>query len=481
MGVVPSVPRVVKRFARPFAASGFQCWLVGGAVRDLFIRRSGGDYDLATDARPEQVRALYRHAIPTGVQHGTVTVPYSGRHIEVTTFRSESDYRDGRRPALVSFTSSIEEDLSRRDFTINGIAMEVPGGRIVDPFGGRADLERRLIRAIGDAAQRFAEDGLRPLRACRFAAQLGFQVDGPTRDAIRPSLSTVQRVSAERIRGEIEAILLAPRPSAGLSLLQETGLLDLLLPELQRCVGVEQRQPPAARPARRNSTCSPTHWRPATPVSRTWSCAGRACCTISARPPPWSAPPDGSLSFHHHDRESARMAHEILERLRSPHSLRDGVSHLVAHHMFNFDEQWSDAAVRRFVARVGRDRIDKLLALRRADQLGRYGEEHRARPSPRLVALAQRVSAVMERREAVTVRDLAVNGSDLMTHLQLAPGPVVGILLRQLLEAVLEDPALNEHDRLLTIAGNLHRPDAAASRRVRPGRASRTESRRNCR
>lgn len=481
MGVVPSVPRVVKRFARPFAASGFQCWLVGGAVRDLFIRRSGGDYDLATDARPEQVRALYRHAIPTGVQHGTVTVPYSGRHIEVTTFRSESDYRDGRRPALVSFTSSIEEDLSRRDFTINGIAMEVPGGRIVDPFGGRADLERRLIRAIGDAAQRFAEDGLRPLRACRFAAQLGFQVDGPTRDAIRPSLSTVQRVSAERIRGEIEAILLAPRPSAGLSLLQETGLLDLLLPELQRCVGVEQRQPPG-RPAGAPEFDVFTHSLAACDASEPdlelrWAGLlhdiGKATTLVRAA--------DGSLSFHHHDRESARMAHEILERLRSPHSLRDGVSHLVAHHMFNFDEQWSDAAVRRFVARVGRDRIDKLLALRRADQLGRYGEEHRARPSPRLVALAQRVSAVMERREAVTVRDLAVNGNDLMTHLKLAPGPIVGILLRQLLEAVLEDPALNEHDRLLTIAGNLHRPDAAASRRVRPGRASRTESRRNCR
>ena len=458
MAVVPSVPRVVKRFARPFAASGFQCWLVGGAVRDLLLRRTGGDYDVATDARPEQVRALYRHAIPTGVQHGTVTVPYAGHHIEVTTFRSESDYRDGRRPAQVSFASSIEEDLSRRDFTINGIAMEVPGGRIVDPFGGRRDLERALIRAIGDPAERFAEDG-RPLRACRFAAQLGFRVDGPTRDAIRPSLSTVQRVSAERIRGEIEAILLAPRPSAGLWLMQETGLLDLLLPELQRCIGVEQRQPPG-RPAGAPEFDVFTHSLAACDASERdlelrWAGllhdVGKATTLVRGA--------DGSLSFHHHDRESARMAHEILERLRSPHALRDGVAHLVAHHMFNFDEQWSDAAVRRFVARVGRDRIDKLLALRRADQLGRYGEEHRARPSPRLVALAQRVRAVMERREAVTVRDLAVNGSDLMAHLKLAPGPIIGILLRQLLEAVLEDPALNERDRLLTIAGSFHRPE----------------------
>ena len=462
MAVVPSVPRVIKRFARPFAANGFQCWLVGGAVRDLFMRRSGVDYDVATDARPEQVRALYRHAIPTGVQHGTVTVPYAGHRIEVTTFRSESDYSDGRRPAQVSFATSIEHDLSRRDFTINGIALEVPNGRIVDPFGGRRDLECRLIRAIGDAAQRFAEDGLRPLRACRFAAQLGFRVDAPTLDAIRPSLSIVRRVSAERIRDEIEAILLSPRPSAGVSLLQQSGLLQLVLPELQRCVGVAQRQPPGA--AASGPECDVfIHSLAACDASETdlelrWAALLHDVGTATTR----VSPADGSTS-HDHDRESARMAHEILDRLRSPHALRDGVAHLVAHHGFNFSEQWSDAAVRRLVARVGRDQIDKLLALRRADEIGSCGGAHRARPSPRLAVLAQRVSAVMERREAVAVRDLAVDGNDLMAHLKLAPGPVIGDLLRQLLQAVLEDPALNEQGRLLTIAGNLCRTDSAAT------------------
>ena len=452
----------MKRFARPFAAHGYQCWLVGGAVRDLFMHRSGGDYDVATDARPEQVRALYRQAIPTGLQHGTVTVPFAGHHLEVTTFRSESGYRDGRRPDRVCFATTIEEDLSRRDFTINGIAMEVPRGRIVDPFDGRADLGRKLIRAIGDAAERFAEDGLRPLRACRFAAQLGFQVDGPTRDAIPRSLSTVRRVSAERLRAEIEAILLAARPSAGLSLMAQTGLLELLLPELQRCVGVEQRQPPG-RPAgapefdvfiHSLATCDAS----GPELELRWAGLlhdiGKATTLVRAA--------DGSLSFHHHDRESARMACEILDRLRSPHALRDSVAHLIAHHMFNFDEHWSDAAVRRFVARVGRDRIDKLLALRRADQLGRYGERHRIRPSPRLIALANRVSAVMKRQEALTIRDLAVNGNDLMAVLKLAPGPVIGVLLQQLLEAVLEDPALNERDSLLTIADNFYRSRLAS-------------------
>lgn len=460
---MPVVPQVVKRFARPFAARGLQCWLVGGAVRDLFLRRAGGDYDVATDAHPEQVRALYRQAIPTGLRHGTVTVPFAGHRIEVTTFRSESDYRDGRRPAQVSFGAAIEDDLTRRDFTINGIAMEVPGGRIVDPFDGRGDLQRKLIRAIGDAAARFAEDGLRPLRACRFAAQLQFRVDGPTLAAIRPSLGTVRRVAAERIRAEIEAILLAPRPSAGLRLMLETGLLELLLPELQRCVGVEQRQPPGRPPGAPQfdvfihslAACDASDPELELRWAGLLHDVGKATTLERGA--------GGTLSFHHHDRESARMAREILDRLRSPHALRDGVAHLVAHHMFNYDEDWSDAAVRRFVARVGRDRIDRLLALRRADQLGRYGEQHRARPSRRLTALAQRISTVMERRDAVTVRDLAVDGNDLMAHLKLAPGPVIGILLRQLLEAALEDPALNRREALLTIAGNFYRSRLAGS------------------
>ena len=153
-----SVPGAVKRFARPFADRGLQCWLVGGAVRDLLMRRPTGDFDIATDAHPEQVRRMFRHVIPTGLRHGTVTVLFEGRPLEVTTFRTESGYHDGRRPDSVAFAPTIEQDLSRRDFTINGIAVEVPGGRIVDPFHGRDDLGRGLIRAIGDPAERFGED-----------------------------------------------------------------------------------------------------------------------------------------------------------------------------------------------------------------------------------------------------------------------------------------------------------------------------------
>ena len=451
------VPGVVKRFARPFADRGLQCWLVGGAVRDLLMRRPTGDFDIATDAHPEQVRRMYRHVIPTGVRHGTVTVLFEGRPLEVTTFRTESGYHDGRRPDSVAFAPTIEQDLRRRDFTINGIAVEVTAGRIVDPFHGRDDLGRGLIRAIGDPAERFGEDGLRPLRACRIAAQLGFRIDPATGAAIAGSLDTVRRVAAERIGAEIERIVLAPRPSVGLRLMEETGLLALLVPELHRCVGVEQRQPPGRGPGEPEFDVF-THSLAACDASDhdlvlRWAGLlhdiGKATTLVRDA--------DGTLTFHHHDRESARMTREIFDRLRYPHALRDQVAHLVELHMFQYDEHWSDAAVRRFVARVGRDRLDHLLSLRRADQMGRYGAAHHGRLTPRLVALASRVQSVMAQGEALTVRDLAVNGHDLMTELELAPGPVLGILLRELLETVLDDPSLNRRETLLTIAANFYR------------------------
>ena len=239
--------------------------------------------------------------------------------------------------------------------------------------------------------------------------------------------------------------------------MEETGLLALLLPELHRCVGVEQRQPPGRGPGEPEFDVF-THSLAACDASDhdlvlRWAGLlhdiGKATTLVRDA--------DGTLTFHHHDRESARMTREIFDRLRYPHALRDQVAHLVELHMFQYDEHWSDAAVRRFVARVGRDRLDHLLSLRRADQMGRYGAAHHGRLTPRLVALASRVQSVMAQGEALTVRDLAVNGHDLMTELELAPGPALGILLRELLETVLDDPSLNRRETLLTIAANFYR------------------------
>ena len=446
--MVPTIPRMLQRFARVLAAHGYQCWLVGGAVRDLLTRRKGGgDYDLATDARPEQVRALYRRAIPTGLRHGTVTVPWDGRQIEVTTFRSESSYSDGRRPDSVTFGGTIEEDLSRRDFTINAIAVDVTGGRLVDPYDGRGDLQRRLIRAIGVPAERFAEDGLRPLRLCRFAAQLGFAVDGATLDAIPGALDTVRLVAAERIRTELEGILLSPTPSTGLSLMEETGLMALLVPELHRCAGIEQRERHCFDVFTHSlATCDASAPDLELRLAGLLHDIGKATTATGAA--------DGALSFHNHERVSARLTLQMLDRLRFPHAVRDRVAHLVAQHMFNYDESWSDAAVRRFVARVGQDNVDRVLSLRRADQIGHCRER---RISTNLIAFEKRISAVLARQPAFTLRHLAVRGDDLMAELELAPGPSVGALLNQLLEAVLDDPELNRRDTLLAIARNFYR------------------------
>ncbi|MDR1617948.1 MAG: polynucleotide adenylyltransferase, partial [Treponema sp.] len=236
---------LLKEVAALFTAEGRELYLVGGAVRDLLRGEKPADWDLATDALPEEVIALFRRrrytVIPTGIKHGTVTVRYRGHSLEITTFRTESEYRDGRRPEKVEFAPAIGEDLSRRDFTMNAAALKLPGGGLVDPFGGAGDIAGRLIRCVGNPAERFAEDGLRPLRALRFAAQLGFDIEEATLQAIPGALPVTAKVSAERVRDELDKILLSPRPSAALRPMETTGLLALLLPELADCRGVEQK------------------------------------------------------------------------------------------------------------------------------------------------------------------------------------------------------------------------------------------------
>ncbi|MDR2143291.1 MAG: polynucleotide adenylyltransferase, partial [Treponema sp.] len=218
---------LLREIAGIFTASGKEVYLVGGAVRDLLLGREAVDWDLATNARPQEVTGLFRKVIPTGIKHGTVTVRYKGRSVEVTTFRTESGYSDGRRPDTVSYAATIEEDLSRRDFTMNAAAVKLPDGSLTDPFGGRDDIKRRIIRCVGLASERFAEDGLRPLRALRFASQLGFDLDEATLGAIHGALPTTAKVASERIRDELDKIIDSPNPLRAFRLMEETELLHL--------------------------------------------------------------------------------------------------------------------------------------------------------------------------------------------------------------------------------------------------------------
>lgn len=444
------IPRVAKSLAEVFASHGFQCHLVGGAVRDMLLGRELTDLDIATDALPEQVTRLFRRVVPTGIRHGTVTVLFQGARFEVTTFRTESGYTDGRRPDSVSFAPSILDDLSRRDFTINAMAYDLLAGRMEDPHGGARDLADRLIRAIGIADERFREDGLRPLRACRFAAQLGFSVDPGTLQAIPRTLDVVAGVSAERVRDEILKILASPVPSVGLELMRQTGILAVVLPELGEGVGVAQG----------DLHCYDvfTHSLRACDAAPRSSVELRLAALLHdvGKPRALRVEETGRPTFHGHEKMSSDLASSILQRLRLPTAVVRRVAHLVAHHMFNYQEEWSDAAVRRFIARVGEDAIDDLLALRRADQIGMCAENADVFPQG-LSLLAARVRAVREGDRAFSVRELAVDGSDVMAVLGIGPGPTIGAILAALLQAVLDDPAMNEKERLLDIARRFYR------------------------
>jgi len=236
---------ILKEIASIFTNNGKEIYLVGGAVRDMLLGKKIHDWDLTTNALPEEVTEIIRRAggkvIPTGIKHGTVTVLYKNQSAEITTFRTESDYIDGRRPDKVSYAASIEEDLSRRDFTMNAIALRLPAGEIVDPFGGEKDIKAKIIRCVGNPLERFNEDGLRPMRAVRFASQLGFKIEKNTLDVIPGTLEICAKVSWERVRDEVDKILGSNKPSLGFHLMEKTGLLNLFIPELSTCRGIEQK------------------------------------------------------------------------------------------------------------------------------------------------------------------------------------------------------------------------------------------------
>ncbi|UCG00147.1 MAG: HD domain-containing protein [Spirochaetaceae bacterium] len=437
------IPRVVKDFSSFFSDAGFQCYLVGGAVRDMLLGRKIQDFDIASDALPKQVTDIFRRVIPTGIKHGTVTVLFKGTRFEVTTFRIDQEYRDGRRPDSVVFSPSIQEDLKRRDFTINAMAYDLIHHQLLDPHGGRKDLKAGIIRAIGDPFERFQEDGLRPLRACRFAAQFGFTIEEGTFASIPTSIDTVKRVSAERIRDELIRILETSSPSLGLSLLNDCGILKLILPELAACQYVGQGE------LHRYDVYQ--HLLYACDAAPQDNLVVRLAALFHdlGKPQALISTDQGEIQFHRHEQLSAVLTEKILRRLRFSNRIVNRVRHLVAQHMFHYEDRWSDAAVRRFISRVGVENIQDILSLRRADQLAMVGQRF---VSGSLIALEKRIESVLAEDRVLNLRNLAVNGNDLIHELGIPRGPKIGIVLDALLESVLDDPGQNERERLLKIA-----------------------------
>jgi len=448
-----TIDPVLKEIAAIFNDKGKQVYLVGGAVRDMLMGKKIHDWDLATDALPQDVTAIVKSAkgkvIPTGIKHGTVTVLYKKHSIEVTTFRLEKGYSDGRRPDKVQFATDIEEDLSRRDFCMNAIALHIPSGEVVDPFGGTQDIKAKIIRCVGNAAERFSEDGLRPLRAVRFAAQLGFEIEKNTLDAINGALSISAKVSQERVRDEIDKILASPVPSRAFLLMLKTGLLELFLKELAACRGIEQKGYHSFDVL--DHSLLACDYAAANGYSHELRLA--ALLHDIGKPPVREMDESGVWKFYRHEEAGADMCRQLLRRLRYSNEVIDRVCHLVKEHMFHYTEDWSAAAVRRFIARAGEANLKDLYLLRRADAFALAGKE--IEPM-NLAALADRVEKILAEKHAFNLKDLAVSGKDLMA-IGIEGGKPMGIILNELLETVLDDPAQNTKEKLLEISGKIYK------------------------
>jgi tRNA nucleotidyltransferase (CCA-adding enzyme) len=446
-----AIPGDVVALCRRLQEAGHATFVVGGAVRDVLLGRHerGADFDVATAALPDEVRSIFgrRRTLPIGLKHGTVTVLLgegeARRPVEVTTFRGEGAYADGRRPDSVRFLKSIEEDLARRDFTVNALAYDPVVRALVDPHGGLADLDARVIRAVGDPAARFGEDGLRCMRAVRFAATLEMALDPATLAAIPGALGTFRKVSAERVRDELGKLLLARRPSVGLELMRETGLLAEVVPELVEGVGLAQNR------FHRHDV-----WRHtlATVDAVEPRLALRLAALLHDVGKPRTAEPREDAPeehrFFHHEAVGARLADEVLRRLRFSNAERELVTHLVAQHMYYYTGDWSPQAVRRFLRRVGPEHVEEIFALRAADIVG-FGRD--VDPEDEIAPLRARVAEALREAAALKISDLAIGGAEVMEALAIPPGPLVGKVLARLLERVLDDPALNTREALLAL------------------------------
>jgi tRNA nucleotidyltransferase/poly(A) polymerase len=449
------VPPAVLSVLRTLRGARKQAYLAGGAVRDLLRIAQGvllappQDFDVATDALPEEVQRLFPRTVPTGIAHGTVTVLADETHkVEVTTFRGEGPYLDGRRPSSVTFLGDIDGDLARRDFTVNAMAWDPLSGELRDPFGGAADLRCCLLRAVGDPLQRFREDGLRPMRAVRFACTLRLALDRRTQRAIPEALDVFARIAWERIREELTKLLVrGDPPSRGLRLLRRTGLLARIAPELLEGVGFEQNAYHAFDVFRH--TLRAVDFAPPDLTVRLAALLHDVAKPRSAQPPE----PKGDHTFYKHEFAGEELAKEILLRLRYPTREVDRVALLVREHNWYYRPEWNDATVRRTIARIGPEALPDLWALRRADlrARGRLVEEGLANQQE----LEARFDAELRRASALEVKDLAIGGDDVMALLALPPGPRVGKILTELLDRVLDDPQLNTREALLRLASEL--------------------------
>ncbi|MBP9691329.1 HD domain-containing protein [Candidatus Woesebacteria bacterium] len=437
-----NLPGHITSLLKTFKDAGFEIYVVGGTVRGLIMQADVTDWDFATSATPDEIMKLFPHSFYNN-SYGTAGIPseVDGKSYvyEVTTFRKESGYSNTRHPDEVTWAQTVEEDLARRDFTINAMAYD--GTTYIDPYHGQADIEKKLIRAVGDPDVRFAEDALRLIRAVRQAAQLGFTIDGPTHESIKKNAASITNISGERIRDEFFKLLRAPYSADGILMLRETELLKYILPEVDTCFGVDQKSP-----ERHHIYDVGTHL-----VESLCHCPSEDVITrfatlihdIGKKETYRKDPKTQIITFYNHEVVGEKQAEQIADRFKLSHDQKTKLLTLVRGHQFTVSEDQSDKAVRRFIRQIGLENIDDMLALRTGDRLGSGAKES----SWRTELFKKRIVDVQH--VPFSVHDLKITGHDVMEVVGIKPGRQIGDIMDQIFEEVDDEKIVNEREVLL--------------------------------
>lgn len=437
-----NLPKTVSSFMEKFLDNHHQIYLVGGTVRGMIMNRNIEDWDFTTSAKPEEILEIFPESFYNN-QFGTVGIPVKigdlDEVFEVTTFRKESDYSNKRHPDKVEWAKTVEEDLARRDFTINAIAYD--GTNFIDPFSGKDDIKRKIIKAVGEPKIRFEEDALRLLRALRQATQLGFEIEEKTLSAIKNLSSTISSVSGERVRDEFFKLIKSDHAADGIILLRETGILKIILPEVDACFGVEQKSP-----GRHHVYDVGTHL-----VESLRNCPSKDVITrfavlihdIGKNPTFKKDPKTKMITFYNHEVVGSKMAEKIADRFKLSKEQKKKLIIMVRHHMFTVSEEQSDKAVRRFIRQVGLENVDDMLDLRVGDRLGSGAKE----TSWRTELFKKRIVEVQ--KIPFTVHDLKITGNDVMGVLNIKPSPQVGKIMNMIFDEVDDEKIKNERKSLL--------------------------------
>jgi len=438
-----TMPSKVKRIIETLEEAGYEAYVVGGCVRDSILNRNPDDWDITTSALPMEVKALFPVTIDTGLQHGTVTILMDKETFEVTTYRLDGEYEDGRHPKDVTFTPSLEEDLKRRDFTINAMAYNETKG-LVDLFDGMGDIERKIIRAVGEPDKRFEEDALRVMRAVRFSAQLGYEIEDETAMAIKRHAVSLSRISAERIQVELTKLLTSDNPDY-IRKAYDLGITKEILPEFDVAMETPQNNPHHCYNVGEHTIETLKNIRADKVLRFTM------LFHDISKPEAKTTDENGVDHFYGHQKLGAKKAHEVLRRLRFDNDTISDVCKLVEYHDYGLKVKPTPAIVRRGINKIGEELFPLFLEVRKADMLGQ-GTYQREEKEELLREWKETYEEVISKKQCVSLKELKVGGRDIMAISKDIKGPIIGEVLDELLDKVLEDPDLNEPETLIKIA-----------------------------